>query len=343
MAGLQEFCAEVGLDPQAAAARLEHDSGGPDTPWYVRALLAIGAWVTAIAIVAFFLVLMGLVFDDFDGAEFILAGLGLLCFAGGIAMLATVSGGAFRASFATALAAAGSAMAAAGVGLAAESIWFATVTSIGLSAVVIARATGIILQLLVSGLAVALVAVTLITEEVPYFLDVASVFLVAGVVLWCRPPRIDLQATAFALLLMPPILAIVAGLASRLDIIPGGWAARAVHIALFGWLVSVLWRRTVEPRVRMELAAFAAAAVAVCLLLPPGGSAALVILTLAFVLGSWPLALLGTLLQAYFFWRFYYDLQITLLNKSFLLAGVGLVVLACWWLVAGRKSGKAAS
>ena len=61
------------------------------------------------------------------------------------------------------------------------------------------------------------------------------------------------------------------------------------------------------------------------------------ILTLAFVLGSRPLVLMGALLQAYFFWQFYYDLAISLLDKSFVLTAVGLVILACWWLVAGRR------
>ncbi len=336
------FCAELGIDGQAVDAALADAGGEAESPWYVRAFLAVGAWITAIAIIVFFGVFLGLVLDDGDAFEGILTVLGLLCFAGGIVLLGKASGGAFRTSFATAVAAAGSAMTAAGVGIASEEFWFAAFASIVLCAVVIARVPGWILQVLVSGLAVVLTAIALIEDRVPYYLDISALALVAGVVLWCRPPRVEIRPTALVLLLMAPVLAIFDRFAGWHDVPPGGWGAVAMHIALFAWLISVLWRRTTDRTVRAELAVFAVAAAAVCLLLPPGGSGALVILTLAFVLGSWTLALLGALLQAYFLWQFYYDLQISLLNKSFLLAAVGVIVLGCWWLVAGRKPGQAA-
>lgn len=337
MIDLQRFCADFGIDETAAAAALEEQDGHSGSPWYVRAFLALGAWLTALAIIALFRVLIALTLDDGGAFEGVLATLGVICFAIGVAMLAGKGGGEFRTSFATALAAAGAAMAAAGIGIAVKNVWAAAFASVALSAVVIAVVTGAILQLLVSGLAVALIAVALIGEEVPYHLDIAAAALVAGVLLWCRPPRLDMRPTAFALLLMAPALAIFDRLESWSDVPVGGWVAIAVHIALFAALVSVLWRRQAVSGARVELAVFAGAAAAVCLLLPPGGSGALVILTLAFVLGSRPLALLGALLQAFFFWQFYYDLGISLLNKSLLLTAVGLVVLACWWMVAGRK------
>ena len=341
MTDLHRFCAELGIDETAAAAALETPEGHSGSPWYVRAFLALGAWLTAIAIIAFFGVLIALVLDGSDAFEGILATLGIICFGGGLAMLRRPGGGEFRSSFATALAAAGAAMAVAGIGFAAEDVWAAAFASVVLSGIVIAAVPGAILQLLVSGLAVVLIAAALIGEEVPYHLDIAAVALVAGVLLWCRPPRVDIRPTAFVLLLMAPVLAIFDRWESWSDVPAGGWVALAVHIALLVWLVSILWRRQTASGGRAELAVFAGAAVAVCLLLPPGGSGALVILTLAFVLGSRPLALLGVLLQAYFFWQFYYDLDISLLNKSMLLAAVGVVVLACWWLVAGRKPGRA--
>ena len=54
------------------------------------------------------------------------------------------------------------------------------------------------------------------------------------------------------------------------------------------------------------------------------------IMMLAFVLGSRPLALLGTLLQIYFLSRYYYDLDVSLLDKSLILMAVGGLVLALW-------------
>jgi uncharacterized membrane protein len=71
--------------------------------------------------------------------------------------------------------------------------------------------------------------------------------------------------------------------------------------------------------------------------LPPGGSAALVIMMLAFVIGSRPLALLGTLVQIYYIWRFYYDMDVTLLIKSGMLFAVGVVLLLAWWLMIRRS------
>lgn len=343
MMDLQGFCAEFGVDEAAAAQCLESPGEAAGPPWYVRGFLAFGAWITAIAIVVFFGVFIGLVFDDSDAFDGVLTVLGIGCFALGMSMLAKAPGGAFRISFATALAAAGAAMAAAGIGIMTEEIWAAAIAAVILAGLVVAWATGVILQLLVSGLAVALIAIALVVEEVPYYLDVAAVLMLGGVVLWCRPPRRDMRATAFALLMAPPALSIFTRFESWMDFAAGGWGARAVHIGLFAWLVSILWRHMPERHGRIELAIFAVASVAVCLLLPPGGSGALVILTLAFVLGSRPLALIGALLQSYFFWQFYYDLDISLLHKSMLLTAVGAVILACWWVIAGRSSRRSGS
>ncbi len=338
MIELQDLCAEFGIDEEAAAEALDSPGNGAAPPWYVRAFLALGAWITAIAIVLFFGVFIGLVLDGSEAFDGVLTVLGIGCFALGVSMLAKAPGGEFRTSFVTALAAAGAAMTAAGIGIMTEDVWTAAIAAVILAGLVVAWVPGVILQLLVSGLAVALIAIALVVDQVPYYLDVAAVMMLAGVLLWCRPPRLDMRATAFALLMAPPALSIFTRFESWTDLAVGGWGARAVHIGLFAWLISILWQRMPERPARLELTIFAAAAIAVCLLLPPGGSGALVILTLAFVLGSRPLALMGVLLQSYFFWQFYYDLDISLLNKSLLLTVVGAVILACWWLVAGRKS-----
>jgi uncharacterized membrane protein len=83
--------------------------------------------------------------------------------------------------------------------------------------------------------------------------------------------------------------------------------------------------------------AAAVAAAAVGVLLPPGGSAALVILMLAFTLGHWPLSIVGVLPQAYFIPRFYYDLELSLLSKSWILMAVGVVLLAAYAAFVRRR------
>ncbi len=113
----------------------------------------------------------------------------------------------------------------------------------------------------------------------------------------------------------------------------GGWIARVIHIALFGWLVSMHWKQGGGQRVNVRVVAFVVAAVAVCALLPPGGSAALLIMTFAFVTGSGPYALLGVALQSQFIIRYYYSLEMNLLNKSLLLMAVGAILLLTWWLL----------
>jgi uncharacterized membrane protein len=60
-------------------------------------------------------------------------------------------------------------------------------------------------------------------------------------------------------------------------------------------------------------------------------------MTLAYVTGSLSLASLGVALQAQFIIRYYYSLEMTLLNKSFLLMAVGVVILAAWWLAQRNK------
>lgn len=116
--------------------------------------------------------------------------------------------------------------------------------------------------------------------------------------------------------------------------------ARILHIVLFLGLVYLHARRGGDNKANLQVLAFAAAAVLVCLLLPPGGSAAMLILMLAYVIGSKPFALLGAALQAQFIVRYYYSLEMNLLDKSLLLMGVGALLLALWWLLRRTERGK---
>ena len=61
---------------------------------------------------------------------------------------------------------------------------------------------------------------------------------------------------------------------------------------------------------------------------------------LAFTLGNWPLAIVGMLLEVYFVPRFYYDLNLSLLTKSWILLAVGGALLAAYAVL--RRSEDAA-
>jgi uncharacterized membrane protein len=111
---------------------------------------------------------------------------------------------------------------------------------------------------------------------------------------------------------------------------------------LFLALLWPFWPRAQTPSERLALRIFAVLAVAVCLLMPAGGSAAMLLMMLAFTLGSRALAVVGTLLQVYFIWRFYYDLEASLLDKSLVLMGVGVLLLAAYAALTRRPTATSA-
>lgn len=348
MMDLDAFAAAFGIDATAARRTLEEHNARSehDHPWYVQTMLALGSWVTAIVVVAlggFFLYLT----FDLDGEAFGagMALLGLIFFVPGFVLLLRGAGGVFAAHFATAIAAAGQVMAAIGAGSIVDAPWPAALASLPFAAAVACFLDSRALQAISSALAAGLALIALHELAFPFVPEAAALGVVAGAALRLRPPRRDLAPVASVLLLTGPALSIMfdfgAGLGYADKVAYDGWIARAMLVALIGYLLHSLWRRLADRTAQIELALFAAAAVATSLLLPVGGAAALVILVLAFVLGARGLAIIGSLLQIYFLWKFYYDLDMTLLQKSALLAAVGVVILGLWVAATRLATGKA--
>jgi hypothetical protein len=343
MPELGRICAELRIDERRAREALSRAGGEgvPAMPWYVRLVAGIGAWVTAMAAIA----LGAVILFEALGVEYdaTIAVLGAAYLVFGLVLLRPERSGVYLTQLGLAVAAAGVAMIALGVGLETDEVWAAALVTSALTAGIVIATANKTLQFLSAALAAVLVCVSLLELKVPYYLDIAALAGVAGVVLMLRPPQRDLQPVAIVLLLTFPLFAIFGTDEIRWAVgsVPraGGWIARALHIGLFLLLVAIHWQRAATPDVRARLGTFAAAAAVVCVLLPPGGSAALVIMMLAFVLGSRPLALLGSLLQIYYIWRFYYDMDVTLLVKSGILAAVGLVLLLASWLIMRRPPG----
>jgi hypothetical protein len=342
MPELNQFCAEFVVDIDDAREALTREGREATSalamPWYVRLVVGVGAWVTAMAAIGLGAAILFVALEiDFDGGIGIL---GAVYFIVGIFLLRQEQSGVYLQQLGIAVAAAGVAMIALGVGLEADELWVATLVTVVVTAVVIVMTPSRTLQFLAALLAACLFAMTLLEQKVPYYLDFAALAGPAGVVLMLRPLQRDLQPTAIVLLMLFPLFAIFGPDEFRWVgsvVETGGWFAKALHIGLFLWLVSIHWQRAGTPDARARLGPFAVAAVIVCVLLPPGGSAALVIMMLAFVLGSRPLALLGTLLQIYYISRFYYDIDATLLMKSGMLTAVGAVLLLAWWLTMRRS------
>jgi uncharacterized membrane protein len=112
-----------------------------------------------------------------------------------------------------------------------------------------------------------------------------------------------------------------------------GWPARLVLLATCAFLFGVNWRRLAAAQWRLLAMAGALAALAIAILLPPGASAALILLGLAYTVGSRSLAVIGVLAEIYFIWMFYDDLGSTLLAKSIMLMAAGSALLVCYGLL----------
>ena len=154
-----------------------------------------------------------------------------------------------------------------------------------------------------------------------------------------RPPAIDLRPIAAVALLTVPVVSV------WIDWPPLGpaWAARAVHAALILWTSYELWAGMGRPHAyRAPLVAVAAVGVVAAVLLPPEASAALIMLLIAAAIGSWRWAAAGALLESLFLFRFYYELEQTLLAKSGLLLLVGAALLGAHVLMARRPGGRPA-
>lgn len=339
MTALSEFCARLGVDPTAAAAALAAGADD-DAPWYMQAVLGIGAWVTAIAALLFVWAVLYFIFD-IDEPDVTVAGLGAVLFAAALWLLQVRAEGAFTAHGAIAFATAGTILAAIGIGAPDESLWSAAAATLPFAAAAVWQQRSPLLQFLVVSVALVVAVAAAWDEWGRVVTDITAIALPVGVVLLLYPPRRDVRAAALALLVVPELATIVA-----LDLDPGitlwhGWPARAIHLAVFAALFHLNWRRLVTPQARLLALAGGVLAIASAALLPSGSAAALALLLLAYTLGSRMLAVLGALAEIYFIWEFYADLQSTLLTKSIILMSVGAALLLCYALFALDQRRKA--
>lgn len=301
-------------------------------PWYVRLVVGIGAWITAVVA----MVLGGtIVFLLLELERAIaLAAIGALYLWLGVWLLRQADRGIFASQIGIAMAAAGAALTSGGIAAEFEEVWtglpVATAIAIGIFLLTGDR----IVRFLAAALVAAFFIATLEVEHVPYVLDIVALATPVGLYLLLSPPVRDITPASLVLVLTFPLFAVFVApdLYWFRDVNMGGWVARAIHIGLFIWLIES-YRRQRGIDFHAGSVAFVLAAAAVSVLLPPGGSAALVLMTFAYVTGSPGFATFGALLQVQFIIRYYYSLEMTLLNKSWLLMAVGIVLLGAWWLL----------
>jgi uncharacterized membrane protein len=341
MTDVASFCTSLNLDEAAVRRVLESETSAASvaTPWYVLLLLGLGAWITALIMIVF----VGVFLDftvGFDEPGLGTAAIGVFMFLGGLLMQAKLKESIFAEQFAIALVAAGAAIAAASIGFEFDSFWSAAIAAVPLAAIDIWRGRFAQQQFLLAALAVAIGVAALSDAMVAGRVDIVALALPIGALLYLRPPPKDVRPTATVLLLAMPFYAVVADTLYDPTYGSANWPARVIAMATILVLAWLHGRGLAMPRMCLRHLVIAIVAAAICLLLPPGGSAALVILMLAFTLGHWPLAIVGVLLEIYFVPRFYYDLDMSLLNKSWILMAAGGALLAAY--AASRRGGTAA-
>jgi hypothetical protein len=337
---LSAFCTRLGIDEAAASAALSARNPD-DTPWYMQVVLGIGAWVTTIAALLFVGLVMYQVLDTQE-PDTVIAVIGVALFAGSFWLLLRWADGPFTSHMVVAFAMAGMLLAVAGIGVPAESFWVAALAALPFAAAGIWQQRSNLLQFLLVSVALILWIVASWNHWDHLVADLSALTMPVGVALLLYPPRHDLRPAAFALLVVPLGFELVAGEIEPASELWHGWPAKGIFLILFGTLLAIQQHRLTNARAQLSAAAGAAGAIAAALLLPTGASAALVLLMLAYCLGSRTLAILGTLAEVYFIWVFYADLQSTLLTKSIILMSVGATLLLCYGLLAVARRGSPA-
>jgi hypothetical protein len=343
MRPLADLAAELGLDAdrarQALAAR-----PAASGPWYVQAIVGLGAWLTGIAIVGLAILFVGITIGESEPLAY--SAVGAAAYVVGLVGLR--DGRALFASHALiALAGAGAILVAVGV-----TIHVDDTSAMGLGAGALAAGLLVvptillvrdpILQALATAIAAGWVVAWLGEEGVPYAPDILSLASILGTLLTLVPVVGGARPAAIVLLLTLPVSAVLLDLGLAYwpaeGMWPPGLIARIAMAVLLVAMLRELDRRRPRPQGEGWLLAAGAAAAVVAILLPPGGSATVVILVLAYAVGSHALAIIGSLLMAYFLWRFYYDLGASLLEKSLILTAVGVVLLALYAFIDRRRA-----
>jgi hypothetical protein len=322
----------MGIDEPAARKVLIAGVLHIRQPWYMQAVLGIGAWITAVAGLFFVWAVMDLVFGV-DEPDLAVALVGTLVFTGSLWLLHRRPQGAFLAHAAVAFAMAGTLLAAAGVGVPAESLCQAAAATLPFCALAIWQQRSALLQFLVVSIALVLATLAAWDHWNHVIAGLPAACIPIGAALLAYPPRHDVRPAAFALLIVPQVVEVAGSEFEGAWSFWLGWPAKLVLLATCAFLFGVNWRRLAVAQGRLLALAGALAALAVAVLLPPGASAALVLLALAYTVGSRSLAVIGILAEIYFIWMFYDDLGSTLLAKSVMLMAAGSALLVCYGLL----------
>ncbi len=322
----------------ALASREEHN-----TAWYIDVMLAVGGVMAALFAALFFASLLAVTLDVSDEGPFIV--IGAFVYAGSLLARRRFDHE-FARHFLNTFILAGGLLAIAALGILTNGNGIFILVAAALSAVTMVCVRDRILECLMAiGLVSCLLyAVAKYDIPAPYIL--VSLFCTGGAVIGLTQPigrRVFSAAGSAFLIALPIIGGSLVHISKRSDIMamPG----TVEHMAAIGIMLIAIWwinRRLAWGTLRWAefrppLLILAPLIIAGAMM-PLGGIFALMTLLIGYMLGSRTLAFIGALMQIYFLTMFYFDLQITLLNKSIILMVSGALFALIWAFLYRRRS-----
>jgi uncharacterized membrane protein len=300
------------------------------TPWYVRALVGVSAWIAAVLLIAF---LIGGTQLVRSGESMLVVGL-VLC-AVAIAIRRGVPSSIFAAQLALALSIAGQSLFCFGMADLSNTVLAIVLALSALEIVLIALYPDTLHRFLSTVVIVGALVALLFDWNAPGAVHPLVGILAAGaLVLWERES--DLAAARAAVLTRPIAYGLVVALLgvlcfgiTELIPIPRWWVSGLLLLPLLLVLAYRIISR-LEQHVDTKIVPWLVGATLLAslpALWTPGVLAAVIVLVLGFQRGNRLLLGLGAAFLAVFLIAFYYHLDVTLLVKSLLLLATGLLLL----------------
>jgi uncharacterized membrane protein len=300
------------------------------TPWYVRALVGISAWIAAVLLIAF---LIGGTQLVRSGESMIIVGL-ILC-AVAIAIRRGVPSSIFAAQLALALSIAGQSLFCFGMADLSNTVLVIVLSLSALEIVLIALYPDTLHRFLSTVVIVGALVALLFDWNAPGAVHpLVGILAACALVLWERES--DLAVARAAVLTRPIAYGLVVALfgvlcfgITELIPIPRWWVSGLLLLPLLLVLEYRIVSR-LEQHVNAKIVPWLVGATLLAslpALWTPGVLAAAIVLVLGFQRGNRLLLGLGAAFLAVFLIAFYYHLDVTLLVKSLLLLATGLLLL----------------
>jgi len=350
LVNVEQFTQTLQIDETATREALL-GSGEDNMPWYMEMFLGFAGVFTAILAMSFLGSLLAITLNIDSPMSFMI--LGLVVYAGAIIARLNTDG-LFPRHFFNTLLMGGGALAVFGAALWFEGEALFIIFSVVLSTLTLWLVSDRILEFLMAAGIAGLLVYGLLHYQIAYaFIWLYIVCVLLGIVCLTRPVKTGfkkwrhtrvLGAAGAAFLLAPCIFAVFllnAKLADQMHLgMSGGWAERSASVivtAVAIWHLNL--RRMADTVFRPHYVITLLLLLAITLM-PLGSAAALLIILTGYILGLRSLTVIGVLAQIGFMTWYYYDMDITLLNKSLLLMGFGAVLLVIYGIVVNRMESK---